>query len=55
MHFRLIDCQIPSKHLLSLGAETINRGKFLAELENGLQQNGKPGRWQLDISAATLA
>jgi len=28
---------------------------LLAELENGLQQNGQPGRWQLDISAAMLA
>ena len=55
MHFRLIDCQIRSKHLLSLGAETINRSQFLAELENGLRQQEKPGRWQLNISAAILA
>ena len=55
MNFRLIDCQIPSKHLFSLGAESINRGQFLAELENSLQQNGQSGRWQLDISAAILA
>ena len=55
MHFRLIDCQIPSKHLVSLGAENINRGQFLAELENGLRQNRRPGRWQLHISAAMLA
>ena len=55
MHFRLIDCQIPSEHLFSLGAECINRGQFLAELENGLRQNGQLVRWQLDISAAMLA
>ena len=55
MHFRLIDCQIPSKHLFSMGAECINKGQFLAELENGLRQNRQPRRWQLDISAAMLA
>jgi leucyl/phenylalanyl-tRNA--protein transferase len=28
-NFRLIDCQIPTTHLKSLGAKTINRDKFL--------------------------
>ena len=56
MHFRLIDCQIPSKHLLSLGAETINRGQILGRTRKWPPaEAGKPGRWQLDISAATLA
>ena len=54
MRFRLIDCQIPSKHLFSLGAESINRKKFLNELEYGLKQNGQRGCWQLEISAAML-
>jgi leucyl/phenylalanyl-tRNA--protein transferase len=55
MHFRLIDCQIASDHLFSLGAESITRGQFLAELQNGLRQNGQPGHWQLDLSAVMLA
>jgi leucyl/phenylalanyl-tRNA--protein transferase len=55
MNYRLIDCQIPSKHLFSLGAESINRKQFLTELENGVQQNGQRESWQLDISAAILA
>jgi leucyl/phenylalanyl-tRNA--protein transferase len=55
MNFRLIDCQIPSEHLFSLGARNIKRGQFLRELENGLTQNWQPGRWQLNISTAMMA
>ena len=54
MHFRLIDCQIYSKHLFSLGAEIINRGQFLVELKNGLQQIGQSEPWQFDIPASML-
>ena len=32
--FELIDCQVPSEHLLSLGAETITREKFVDLLLN---------------------
>lgn len=31
--FRLIDCQVSTSHLLSLGAEEITRGEFLEELD----------------------
>ena len=55
VQFRLLDCQVASIHLLSLGAENITRKKFLAELENGLQKNKQVRRWQLNISAAILA
>lgn len=34
--FKLIDCQIPSKHLESFGAKRISREKFLTILENSL-------------------
>jgi leucyl/phenylalanyl-tRNA--protein transferase len=54
-NFRLIDCQVPSKHLFSLGAESIDRRQFLAELGNGLQQGRRLERWPLEISAAILA
>ena len=31
---RLIDCQVPSKHLISMGAEIIKRDIFLEQLKN---------------------
>lgn len=43
--FALIDCQVPSAHLSSLGAEEIPRAQFLAELAQGLMRPGQPGRW----------
>ena len=49
--FALIDCQIPSAHLTSLGAEEIPRGVFLAGLERALKLPGQPGRWQIEIAA----
>ena len=44
--FALIDCQVPSAHLSSLGAEEIPRARFLAELARGLMRSGQPGRWR---------
>lgn len=32
-HFALIDCQLPTPHLLSLGAKTISRNEFLSVLK----------------------
>lgn len=34
--FEFIDCQVPSDHLLSLGATTISRNEFLRHVENSL-------------------
>jgi leucyl/phenylalanyl-tRNA--protein transferase len=33
-HYRLIDCQVPTAHLASMGAEVISREKFLNYLKN---------------------
>ena len=44
--FQLIDCQITSSHLLSLGAVEIARTEFLARLECALTQPGKQGNWE---------
>lgn len=33
-HFRLIDCQVETGHLISMGAEQISRREFLQQLEN---------------------
>lgn len=46
--FRLIDCQIYSSHLESLGAESISREKFTQLLNQYCEQPGKSGHWQID-------
>lgn len=35
--FRWVDCQLPNDHLMSLGATTLPRAEFLAELKNVLR------------------
>ncbi len=52
--YRLIDCQVPSPHLTSLGAEEIPRAQFLAELETGLNRPGRHGRWSETIATPGL-
>lgn len=43
--FRLIDCQVSSAHLMSLGAEEIPRTEFINHLQCALALPGKPGKW----------
>lgn len=43
--FLLIDCQVYSNHLESLGAVNIDRDKFLGCLENGLNSKTLRGSW----------
>ncbi len=45
--FSLIDCQVSSNHLLSLGATEIPRRKFLAEVKR-LTRQAPPRKWQFD-------
>lgn len=52
--FVLIDCQIPSAHLTSLGAEEISRSTFLTELGRALKLSGQPGRWPAQIATQDL-
>jgi leucyl/phenylalanyl-tRNA--protein transferase len=52
--FGLVDCQVPSEHLTSLGAENIPRSRFLHELAAGLRQPGHPGRWSGEITGPEL-
>jgi len=52
--FVLIDCQIPSAHLTSLGAEEIPRSTFLTVLQHSLKLAGQPGRWQAEIATQSL-
>ena len=52
--FDFIDCQLPSAHLSSLGAEAIRRREFLERLEPALQQPGRPGHWRFEADPAIL-
>jgi len=52
--FVLIDCQIPSAHLTSLGSEEISRSTFLTELGRALKLFGQPGRWPAQIATQDL-
>lgn len=52
--FVLIDCQVPSEHLTSLGAESIPRARFLGELAAALRLPGRPGRWRGEIAGPEL-
>jgi leucyl/phenylalanyl-tRNA--protein transferase len=44
----LVDCQVRTEHLVSLGAHEIPRAEFLARLEAGLDAPTLRGVWDLD-------
>lgn len=44
--FALIDCQVASQHLTSLGAHSIPRREFLALLARHCEPAGTPGSWR---------
>ncbi|MCB1858708.1 MAG: leucyl/phenylalanyl-tRNA--protein transferase [Gammaproteobacteria bacterium] len=44
--FRLIDCQVHTDHLVSMGAEPLDRESFCWEVAQGVRQPGIPGSWQ---------
>jgi len=46
--FELIDCQITTEHLVSLGATEISRVQFRAKLQKLIDDRGHVGIWQLD-------
>lgn len=45
--FRLIDCQVATRHLESLGAEEISRERFLTLLGEAMQFPSSVGKWSL--------
>ena len=47
--YRLIDCQVQSDHLTSLGARSIRRAEFNALLDLHCALPGRPGAWTIDI------
>lgn len=48
--FELIDCQLPSDHLFSLGAREISRPQFMMMLEKTLDSTDKRGYWTLETT-----
>ncbi|MHB8623343.1 MAG: leucyl/phenylalanyl-tRNA--protein transferase [Sulfuricaulis sp.] len=50
--YAIIDCQLSSAHLFSLGAEEIRRLDFMALLEHALKQPNQLGPWQFDADLA---
>lgn len=44
--FEMIDCQIPSPHLKSLGAREISRIEFILLLENQINKDAPPMSWK---------
>ncbi len=47
--FTLIDCQITTPHLISLGAREIPRSEFLKMLKSALRKPTKKGKWKLNL------
>ncbi len=54
-NFLLVDCQLPTPHLASLGAQEMPRGEFLRVLEQALTLPERRGVWRLDADIATGA
>ena len=46
--YGLIDCQVSSEHLLSMGAREISRHSFCNRLNTLVAQDFQPGRWEFD-------
>ena len=51
--FAVIDCQMATGHLASLGAREIPRAQFLRAVRAGTAQPGIPAPWQLDADLMT--
>jgi leucyl/phenylalanyl-tRNA---protein transferase len=46
--YQLIDCQLPTDHLASLGASPMSRADFVSELAAVGAQQGRSGRWTFE-------
>jgi len=52
--FQLIDCQVPSDHLRSLGATAMSRADFQQYLERCRDATGHAGPWHMEIPLDAL-
>jgi len=43
--YALLDCQVETEHLLSMGAKSVPRERFLRELSEALARPGRPAPW----------
>jgi leucyl/phenylalanyl-tRNA--protein transferase len=50
--FELIDCQVASAHVTTLGAAPMPRSAFLARLDELCEPRGAPGSWSPSASSA---
>jgi leucyl/phenylalanyl-tRNA--protein transferase len=50
--FGMIDCQMHTPHLASLGAREMPRADFMRNLQELVNYPGVPGRWELDLDLA---
>ena len=48
---RLVDCQVRTEHLVSLGAREIPRARFLEQVAAALDRPTLQGRWRLDAAS----
>jgi leucyl/phenylalanyl-tRNA--protein transferase len=53
--FPVIDCQMATSHLASLGAREIPRAEFLAQVSRLVRQPSVPAPWTLDDDLAGIA
>jgi leucyl/phenylalanyl-tRNA--protein transferase len=51
-HFGMIDCQMHTRHLASLGAREIPRADFMRKLQELVDYPGVTGHWELDDDLA---
>jgi len=52
--YRFVDCQLPTPHLESLGAESVRRQQYLALLDAALALPGHEGAWRFDTRLAVV-
>lgn len=52
--FEMIDCQVYSEHLASLGAEEVEQVEFIKTINNLCQQESPTGQWTLDSDLAKV-
>ena len=50
--FPLIDCQMSTSHLASLGARNVSRAEFLDVVGQHVQRSSRPAPWRLDTDLA---
>jgi len=48
--FSIVDCQMPTAHLFSLGAREIRRKEFMQRLDTALKLPHRPGPWRFDTN-----